>query len=247
MVIEFPTLVSGRFLRRENRFRATVSVGEARVAVHVPNSGRLADLLQPGRPVWLARAAGPQIRTRRTAYDLLLAELAGGLVSVDARLPNALFAAAFQTGRLAAFPYGCLEAEVRLGDSRLDFRLTHPRRVESARPPDICWVETKSVTLVAGDTALFPDVPTQRGRRHLRHLIARRRQGEGAAVVFVIQRADARRLAAHQGADPGFATLLAEAVAAGVMARAFTCRVTRRSISLAREVPVVTDPAPGAY
>ena len=85
--MNFPSLTPGFFVRRDNRFRATVRVDGAAVAAHVANSGRLADLFVPDRPVWLAHATTPG---RKTAYDLKLVELDGVLVSVDARLPNPL-------------------------------------------------------------------------------------------------------------------------------------------------------------
>lgn len=41
-------LVEGVFLSRDNRFRASVRVGDRVVAPHVPNSGRFTELLTPG-------------------------------------------------------------------------------------------------------------------------------------------------------------------------------------------------------
>ncbi len=226
--MQLPELIRGRFLRRDNRFRATVTVAGGEAWAHLPNSGRLGDLLTPNRPVWLASAAAPG---RKTAYDLKLVEVNSVLASVDARLPNPLFAEAVQMEQLAGFHFPHVEKEVSYGDSRLDFRLSGPAGV--------CWVETKSVTLVEAGVALFPDVPTRRGHRHLRTLMDLRQAGHRAAVVFIIQRPDARCLAPHHRADPTFATTLREAVAAGVEARAFTCRVSLSEIAIAGEVPVV--------
>jgi sugar fermentation stimulation protein A len=222
-------MVNGRFLRRDNRFRATVCVNGQETAVHVPNSGRLADLFVPGREVWLVPAQAAQ---RKTAYDLKLVDVDGVLVSVDARLPNSLFAEAVRAGQLPDFTYETIEPEVRFNESRLDFRLTGANGV--------CWVETKSVTLVEAGTALFPDVPTARGSRHLQELMTLQREGGvDTAVVFIIQRPDAERLAPHAAADPVFAATLREAAQAGVMVRAYTCQVTRETITVDRDVPVV--------
>jgi sugar fermentation stimulation protein A len=223
----FPELVPGRFIRRDNRFRATVRVDGAETWAHVPNSGRLTELFTPERPIWLAPADKPG---RKTAYDLKLVEYAGVLVSVDARLPNPLFAEALAAGRLPAFPQRPIQPEVRRGESRLDFRL--------GEGDDICWVETKSVTLVEEGAARFPDAPTARGRRHLETLLAAREEGAETAVVFIIQRPDAAAFAPHKTADPAFAAALRRAAKRGVAVRAFTCRVSRREIKLAESVPV---------
>jgi sugar fermentation stimulation protein A len=215
-------------LKRDNRFRATVLVAGREAQAHVPNSGRLADLLTPNRPIWLTPSAAPH---RRTAFDLKLVEVGPSLVSVDARLPNQLFAEAIESGRLSGFAFPEIEREVTRGHSRLDFRLSGP--------VGVCWVETKSVTLVEDGVALFPDVPTERGSKHLRALIELRRLGDRAAAVFIIQRPDARGLTPHERADPLFAATLRRAVEAGVEARAFACEVTLDSIAIAGEVPVL--------
>jgi hypothetical protein len=93
----FPKLIPGRFIQRDNRFRATVSVQGQEAWAHVPNSGRLQELFQPGRPVWLAPAAAAH---RKTGYDLKLVEYASVLVSMDARLPNPLLAEALAKKKL---------------------------------------------------------------------------------------------------------------------------------------------------
>jgi sugar fermentation stimulation protein A len=225
--MDMPFLVSGRFIRRDNRFRATVDVGGHQTWAHVPNSGRLGELLTPGRPVWLAPAAGA---LRKTAFDLKLVEYDSILVSVDARLPNPLFAEALAAERLKEFDYPHVAREVSHGASRLDFRLTGPRGV--------CWTETKSVTLVENGVAMFPDAPTSRGRKHLFSLLDIFHSGERAAVVFVIQRPDAQSFRPHSVADPEFSAALIQVAEVGVEVRAYTCRVTLTHIDLDKEIPV---------
>jgi sugar fermentation stimulation protein A len=226
--VRLPPLVAGRFVRRDNRFRVAVRVGREQVAAHLPNSGRLTELLVSGRSCWLTEFDSPH---RKTRFDLTLVEFAGRLVSVDARLPNALFAEALAAEELEPFQgYDRCEREVRLGESRLDFRLSGPAGVE--------WVEVKSVTLVEDGIAHFPDAPTVRGARHVRELVATVRSGEKAAVVFVIQRPDARSFVPHDEADVAFGIVLRDAAEAGVGVYAWTCGVSRREIAIARQIPV---------
>lgn len=226
--VRLPPLIPGRFVHRDNRFRVTVEVNGASVAAHLPNSGRLTELLTPGRPCWLERFDSSR---RKTDFDLKLVEYAGVLVSVDARLPNPLFAEALEVGRLVAFR-NCerFEREVSLGKSRLDFRLD--------MPAGVLWVEVKSVTLVEDGIARFPDAPTTRGARHARELAERVGEGERAAIVFVVQRPDARSFAPHDEADPPFGLALREAAAAGVDVYAWTCDVSRERVAIARRIPV---------
>jgi sugar fermentation stimulation protein A len=198
--LHFPPLIPGRFIQRDNRFRATVTVAGQEAWAHVPNSGRLGELFTPGRRVWLSPAGNP---ARKTTYDLRLVDYQGTLVSVDARLPNHLLAESLAAGAVPDLDYPDIKPEARHGESRLDFRLAGPR--------GICWLEAKSVTLVTDGLARFPDAPTARGRKHLQELIKIRQSGHRAVVIFIIQRPDALRFTPHREADPLFAMTLKEA------------------------------------
>jgi sugar fermentation stimulation protein A len=229
--MKFPPLIRGRFISRDNRFRATVLVEGVETWAHVPNSGRLQELFQPDRPVWLAPA---QTENRVTSYDLKLVEFADVLVSVDARLPNPIFEEALGANQLPEFDYPTVRREVTVGRSRLDFQLSASE--------EICWVETKSVTLVVDEVARFPDAPTDRGRRHLMELIDLRGQGARTAVVFVVQRPDAVAFKPNTSADPLFTSTLVQAAGKGVEIHAYRCTTSLEEIVLENEIPIhLTD------
>jgi sugar fermentation stimulation protein A len=105
-------------------------------------------------------------------------------------------------------------------------------------PGGLCYLETKSVTLVADGVGLFPDAPTARGVKHMKSLCQAVAAGHRAAAVFVVQRDDAYAFATHDAADPEFGAALRQALAAGVEAFAYGCHVTERSIGLSRELPM---------
>jgi len=227
--LRFPPLVEGRFIRRLNRFAALVDVERREYLAHVPNSGRMGELLVPGYRVLLVPA--PEGANRKTSFDLALVDTGSALSSADARLPNKLVAEALFQRRMPQFDeYPVARGEQVFGESRLDFLLEGPTGK--------CYVETKSVTLVEEGVGLFPDAPTIRGVKHLRSLMAALDAGHRAAVVFVIQRADAGAFAPHDVADPLLGRTLREARDAGVEIWAYRCTVTERSIELADTVPV---------
>ncbi|MDE2802448.1 MAG: DNA/RNA nuclease SfsA [Chloroflexota bacterium] len=250
--MRFPPLVEARFVQRLNRFAATVELDGREVTVHVANSGRMRELLQPGNLCYLTEQPAAH---RKTAYDLTLVAIdragtttvrepstlyAGNrepaaspaLVSVDARLPNALVWEAWRDGALPHLGgYTSARREVRYHDSRLDLVLESPGGQ--------CYVEVKSVTLVQDGVARFPDAPTDRGRKHVSTLVRAVEEGHRAAAVFVVQRNDAVALSPYDANDPEFGEALREAVSAGVEAYAFTCAVTRESIVIAGEAPVL--------
>ena len=225
-------LVEGRFVARDNRFRVTVEVGGQQLWAHLPNSGRLGELLVSGRKVVLVHRAA---KGRKTSYDLNLVEMEGRWVSVDARLPNDLVEEALRSGRLAPLAgYPILRREVPHGRSRFDFQLTGPDK-----PP--CLVEVKSVTLVLDGLGCFPDAVTLRGRRHLNELAEAAEAGHRAAVVFCVQRDDASGLRPHDEADPGFGRALREAARHGVEIYAYACRVDPGRIEITHPLPVHLD------
>jgi sugar fermentation stimulation protein A len=224
-------LVAGRFVRRLNRFAATVLLDGGDERVHVRNSGRLRELLTVGRPVLLEPAGA---EGRRTRFTLALVRARGSYVSLDAHLPNDLVAVSLARGAVAGFRgYRILRREVVIGRHRVDFLLGRGARE--------CLLEVKSVTLVRGKTAYFPDAPTTRGSAHLEQLIAARASGRLAAMLFVIQRADALAFAPNRWTDPVFASALERAAQAGVRVRAMTCRVTRVGVRLDRCIPVLVS------
>ncbi len=229
--ITFESLLPGRFVARDNRFRARVALTQGEVDAYLPNPGRLRELLLPGRQVMVRPVTKSAAARRRTAHDLVLVSTGAHWVCLDSRLPNALVAQLLDRGWLPGFEaYRRVRREVRLGTSIIDFRL------EGQGTP--YWLEAKSVTLVEEGTAAFPDAPTERGRRHLRELLAAVRHGERAGVLFVVQREDAERFAPHDSTDPEFGALLRTVAREGVEVRALRCRVTVEGVAPLEMLPV---------
>lgn len=218
-------------VRRLNRFAVAVRPGSGKpvLRLHLPNSGRMSELIRPGtRGLAVLQRRRPR---RRTAGTLLLVRHRGRWVGVDARLPNRLFEAAMRAGALREFRrYARWRPEVLLGRGRVDFLLMGR--------DGVCLVETKSCNRVDGTVALFPDAPTARGTRHLEDLARAARRGGRAAVVWIVQRSDARALRPFAAADPRFARAARRAAALGVRFYAYTCRVTPRRVTLLRRIPV---------
>jgi sugar fermentation stimulation protein A len=222
-------LVPGRFLARDNRFRVTVEVDGRRVWAHLPNSGRLGELLIPGCPLLMLER--PQMG-RKTGLDLILVESDGRWVSVDARMPNDLVEEAVRGGHLVPVSgYLGLRREVVHGSSRFDFLLESP-----GRPP--CLVEVKSITLVVDGLGCFPDAITRRGRRHVEELAEAVDAGYRAVVIFCVQREDALGVRPHDESDPEFGRALRDAACRGVEIYAYACHVEPRLIQISHSLPV---------
>jgi sugar fermentation stimulation protein A len=242
------------FLERPNRFLCRVlldgppgaPLGEP-VEAHLPDPGRLVELLVTGRRVLVEPAATLERRTR-WSLRLVRTPANDGWVSLDTTLPNRLLAQAFREAALAGtdaleeLPGWVMDrAEITVGPSRFDFLL---KRAGAAAGDPGMILEAKSVTLVEEGRALFPDAVTARGARHVREMAELARQGRPGTVIFVAQREDVESIEAAWEIDPDFADAMAEARSAGIRVLGRRCRVTPQGVTLLGPVPVL-DPAEG--
>lgn len=219
------------FKARPNRFLGEVETDGGRALCFIPNPGRMEELLHPDAKVYLLERVSEH---RKTRFDLVLVDLDGTLVSVDSRVPNRVVAEAVEGGRLPEFHGLRIEKrEPVFGHSRLDFRL--------AGASNAMLLEVKSCTLVVDGTAIFPDAPTERGRRHLNALVRALEAGR-AAVLFLIQRSDADTFRPNDETDPQFAGALRDAVDLGVEVYAYNSRVTLQGVWMNRRISVKLFP-----
>jgi len=221
-------LVPAIFKARPNRFLGVVEIDNGRTLCFIPNPGRMEELLHPDARVYMLEKGSPN---RKTGFDLVLVDLAGTLVSIDSRIPNKVVAEAVEAGLLREFGgMRIAKREPVFEDSRLDFRL--------AGAQTSMMLEVKSCTLVENGTALFPDAPTERGRRHIRALMRALKAGR-AAVLFLVQRSDAGSFKPNEETDPRFARTLKEATDLGVEVYAYNSRVTFKGVTINRRLPVM--------
>lgn len=212
MIYQLPQLQAGKFLKRMNRFGVMIQGDEKEHYIHLLNSGRLRELLIPGTSVgWIARD-----KPGKTEGSLYLVEHKNEKVILVSTIANKLFESAFKAGLLTEFSSKYeLQAEVKIGKSRLDFCLSHPEDKEKV------WIEVKSVTLNQDGVARFPDAPTERGVKHLNELIALKEQGHRAAVVFMILRGDVNSFEPNDMTHPEFGDTLRQAISIGVECYAY--------------------------
>ncbi len=222
------TIVEGVFLERPNRYLARVEIEGDETLAHVPDPGRLPGLMIPGRKVRLIHKPS---ETRKTQYTLVLVRHGRIWVSVYPVFANTLVKDGLSRNKIDFIgSFDSFASEVKHGGSRFDFCLEKGGKET--------YVEVKSVSLVEEAVGKFPDAPTERGRKHVEELIQLKRQGVGAAVLFVSQRSDTRSITSNDSIDPKFGEVLRRAKAAGVGLFGINCKVTGSSISLDRQIPV---------
>ena len=225
-------LIRGRLMRRYKRFLAEVELDGGEVVVaHCANPGSMLGLAEPGTEVWLSRTDNP---ARKLRYSWELTGANGHLVGINTSVPNGLVADAVAAGRVAELTgYEGLRREVRYGkNSRIDVLL------ESAdRPP--CYVEIKNVHMRRrAKAAEFPDSVTKRGTKHLAELGDMVESGARAVMFYLVQRDDCERLEIAADIDPDYDAALRTAMARGVEALCYSCKITEKAIELDRRLPL---------
>ena len=221
---------TGIFRSRPNRFIAIVEINGEEQRVHVKNTGRCRELLQPGNTVYLEKSGNPE---RKTGYDLIAVEkqVPGGtkLVNMDSMAPNLAAKEWIEGGGLGEIQN--LRPETKIGDSRFDFvGEQHGRRVV---------IEVKGCTLEEDGIARFPDAPTERGVKHVRGLAELAKMGERCVILIVIQMKGVHTFRPNWQTHPEFGEALLEARAAGVEIIAVDCEVRPGFVRI--DAPVAVD------
>jgi sugar fermentation stimulation protein A len=217
--------VEAVFIERPNRFQAVVRMDGEQEMVHVPNTGRMDEMLHPGVPVILERSDNPR---RKHRYGLRFVRKNGHWICIHSALANAVFRDGVESGRIDGVR-GPLQGEVKLGESRVDFCMNSDPRT---------WVEVKCVTYEENGVAMFPDAPTVRGQKHVDELIRAVETGDRAMIVFLAFMDFVHRFTPHAAIDPILAEKLRKARDSGIAIRAYRCIVDIHQLAVADEIPV---------
>lgn len=225
--MKYNNLQEAIFIRRPNRFRAHIYINEKEEICHVKNTGRLGELLLPGAQILVEPAA--ESSHRKTKYSLICVKKEGQWVNIDSQAPNKLAEEWISSGSFLE-KVRVIKREQTYGNSRFDLY------VETR---DEKWfIEVKGVTLNIDGTAMFPDAPTERGKKHVEELIACQKEGYKSAVLFVIQMKGVHQFMPYEERQPEFAAALRLAKKAGVRIQAVDCIVKKDSICIDSLVPV---------
>jgi sugar fermentation stimulation protein A len=231
-------LVSATLVDRPNRFLTNIIVQGEQHQAHLPDPGRLQELLLPGVDLLVQHNPGPG---RKTDYTVHLARRPDGegWVCINTLLPNRFVRFLLNQHQLPLLAgWNLVRAEVTEGHSRFDFLLE--------RDDQRLYLEVKSVTYVAGGVAQFPDAVSARAAKHARHLAELTINGHQAMILFVVQRDDAHIFRPMWDRDPEVGHALNEAARAGVDIRAIKLAVTPEIFTYKGELPVDLEPPPRA-
>lgn len=225
-------LLPAEFIARPNRFLAKVRVKGKMVWAHVPDPGRLKELLIPGAKVLIQPKNGEK---RKTKYALVMVYQGDELISLNSVLPNRFVRFCLDNRLIPELEnWSVVKPEFQVGHSRFDFLLSSGRKE--------MLLEVKSVTLVEDRIAKFPDAVTARGLRHIQHLMELNKTGYATTVLFIVQRSDADHFQPKSSRDPAFAEAMQQAQNQGLQILVYSSKITAESMTLLNRLPVDLSP-----
>ena len=219
--------IEAEFIERPNRFLTRVRLYGDIVDSHLPDPGRLKELLIPGARLLIKKENRANRKTQFSTQAVYVGET---LISLNTLVPNRFVSYLLKNQNLAFLQeWKFQRQEISYGKSRFDFQL----KKDNA----IMVLEVKSVTLVEKGIAKFPDAVTERGRRHVQHLAELAEEGLAVMVLFVVQRPDAECFQPQWERDPKFCNALFEAWEKGLQIRVIKMKMTTDSLYYLGEIP----------
>lgn len=225
--MKYERIQEGRFLERPNRFIAYIEIDGKTETVHVKNTGRCRELLQPGATVYVQRAVSEE---RKTKWDLIGVKKGRRMINMDSQIPNKVVEEWIRAGNLFE-DVTLIRPETVYGKSRFDLYIEAGERK--------IFMEIKGVTLEEQGIVRFPDAPTERGVKHVKELMDAAEHGYETYVFFVIQMKQVKYFSPNFKTHPEFGKMLRSAAQAGVKVLAYDCKVGKDSIEIGTQVPVI--------
>ena len=182
MKVLYDTILKATYTGRPNRFVVTLDLNGESVLAHLPNPGRMWELLFTGVTMYIVPHDKPDAKTK---YRVVGIERDGVVIMLDTNYSNDVAQHLIENKLIPGWEQWRVvrrEYTVKLhgATSRFDLLLTNDDGEEFL-------LEVKSCTLFSKTGAMFPDAITERGRKHLLHLRELQNEGYHTGVLFLVQ------------------------------------------------------------
>ena len=231
--MNFPTLLSGRFIKRYKRFFADILLDDGQiVTAHCPNTGSMRGLLEDNAKVWISTSDNPK---RKLKFTWELIEInQEHLACIQTNRANHIVKEGIENNvvaELTCYPIILTEQKYGLEKSRIDLLLKGHDNLADA------YVEVKNVTLFEDEQGYFPDSVTTRGHKHLRELIEMKQLGFRSILLFHVAHDGINDVKAAAHIDSIYAQLLSKAQDSGVEVLAYKSTISPFEIKLNKRIP----------
>ena len=221
-------LLQGSLIKRYKRFFVDIKYKNTIIISHCPNPGSMMGLLNKGNKVWFSKSQNPK---RKLKYTLEVVEIDKKLVGINTLLSNKIVLEALNQKRIKNLAkFNKIKTEVKFSEkTRFDFLISNDKKK--------CFLEVKNVTLSRKKkVAEFPDSITSRGTKHLKELIAAKKQGYECYILYLIQREDCNSLKIASDIDQVYKDVFNKALKNGVKALCYDCKLSNEEIKLNNQI-----------
>lgn len=170
------------------------------------NTGRLHDLIYPHTQALCTPRQNPG-KAKHLLVGLTIAGSEAALI--DPVIQCEAFEAAASRGLIPWLRGWRIDREVVIEDSRIDYSIKSSTGEQG-------FLETKSAVHFTGYYTMYPDCPSERGRRHIRLLRTLRNRGYRSIIVFIAAHPSAKAFTPDDISDPKLADELLRATREGV-------------------------------
>ena len=198
----YPEWEKAHFKERLNRFVMVLEKQGKKIHAYIANPGRMAEFLIPGHTFFIIPA-----KSGKYAYRVVATFYGNSFVLLDTGKVNYIVELMLRNGKIRELPPAPgnkLKREFKIKRSRFDFLIER----EGKKP---VLLEVKSCSLCHRGLALFPDAPTERGRRHIEELEALTKQGYESYTLYLITNKKAVRFMPNCHTDPEYGSAFNEA------------------------------------
>lgn len=183
-----------KFIRRENRFIVYVEHFGRPVRCHLPNPGRMIELIEEGRTVYIRYS---DKKSRKTKASMIAIRINDEIIQLDSNFVATWVPHLINNKIIPEFKhYHIIKQEITYGKHRFDFLMGDPKNRE-------IYVEIKSTTRVIKGRACFPDAVSQRAYLHVKTLGQLSSQNIPTMTIFVVFR-NAAIFGTCEDIDPKF-------------------------------------------
>ncbi len=190
----YPGFEEAFFVERDNRFVMTLKKRNGqRIKAYVANPGRMEEFLIPGHPFFITSG-----NKGKYFYRVVSTFYQDSYVLLDTIKINYLVEQMLKNNLIEKFKGNkSIRREKTIDRSKFDFLVER----KDKKP---ALLEIKSCSLCHKGVAMFPDAPTERGRRHLEDLNRLDKQGYDTYTLYLTTNRHAKIFMPNGHTDPDY-------------------------------------------
>ena len=225
------SLIKGKLIKRYKRFFTDIKLDKKIVTAHCPNTGSMKGLLDIGNEVFISKNDNPK---RKLKYTLEIIKVRKNLVGVNTHFANKIVYHGLSNNLVKEISNNdIIKSEVFFDkETRFDFFIEKDKQK--------IFVEVKNVTLLREKKiAEFPDAITSRGSKHLKALIAAKKNGYKSYLLFLVQIQGVESFKIAKDIDKEYYENYLLAKKAGVIFLAYRCKINSKEIFIEKKIKII--------